>query len=96
MIIALVAVAIFETLMGMTRSYIFTHTSNRIDVILGARLFRHLFALPLRYFETRRIGDTTARVLELEKNSSVSDGHSAHDSHRCCIYVSLYCGNVLV
>lgn len=65
-VFGLVVIAIFEALMSVARSYIFTHTSSRIDVILGSRLFRHLFALPLRYFETRRVGDTTARVMELE------------------------------
>ncbi len=64
--IGLVTIAIFETAMGMARSYIFTHTTSRIDVMLGARLFRHLFSLPLRYFEVRRVGDTIARVRELE------------------------------
>lgn len=64
--IGLVTIAIFETVMGMARSYIFTHTTSRIDVMLGARLFRHLFSLPLRYFEVRRVGDTIARVRELE------------------------------
>jgi len=33
---------------------------------LGAQLFRHLLALPLAYFEARRVGDTVARVRELE------------------------------
>lgn len=65
--IAIIAVALFEMLLGIARSYIFTHTSSRIDVILGARLYKHLFSLPLRYFETRRVGDTTARMMELEK-----------------------------
>lgn len=63
---ALIVVAIFETLLAIAKNYIFTHTTSRIDVMLGARLFRHLFALPLRYFEMRRVGDTTARVRELE------------------------------
>ena len=31
---------------------------EEIDVILSCRLFRHLFSLLLRYFETRRVGDT--------------------------------------
>lgn len=66
-VFGLVAIALFETFMNITRNYIFTHTTSRIDVILSSRLFRHLFALPLRYFETRRVGDTTARVMELEK-----------------------------
>ena len=38
-----------------------------IDVGLGAQLFRHLLALPLAYFEARRVGDTVARVRELEQ-----------------------------
>ncbi len=64
--IGMVIVAFFEIIMTMARSYIFTHTTSRIDVTLSARLFNHLFSLPLRYFETRRIGDTTARVQALE------------------------------
>src|SRR6185312_4503784 len=32
----------------------------------GARLFRHLMSLPLTYFQTRRAGDSIARVRELE------------------------------
>jgi ATP-binding cassette, subfamily B, bacterial HlyB/CyaB len=41
-------------------------TTNRIDVKLGARLFRHLLALPVAYFQARRVGDSVARVRELE------------------------------
>ncbi len=63
----LVIISLFEGALGIARNYIFTHTTSRIDVILSSRLFRHLFALPLRYFETRRVGDTTARVMELER-----------------------------
>jgi subfamily B ATP-binding cassette protein HlyB/CyaB len=48
------------------RAYVLTHTTNRIDVILGSRLFAHLLRLPLAYFEARRVGDTVARVRELE------------------------------
>jgi subfamily B ATP-binding cassette protein HlyB/CyaB len=48
------------------RTYVFAHTTNRIDVELGARLYRHLIALPLAYFEARRVGDSVARVRELE------------------------------
>ncbi|MFZ1249086.1 MAG: type I secretion system permease/ATPase [Candidatus Saccharimonadales bacterium] len=64
--VALIAIALFETLMTFAKNYIFTQTTSKIDVILGARLFRHLFTLPLAYFETRRVGDTVARVRELE------------------------------
>ncbi|MCA7955789.1 type I secretion system permease/ATPase [Burkholderia seminalis] len=64
--IALFICSTFEVLLGGLRTYVFSHTTNRIDVELGARLFRHLFALPLSYFAARRVGDTVARVRELE------------------------------
>jgi ATP-binding cassette, subfamily B, bacterial HlyB/CyaB len=64
--VGLVTVSIFETLMGALRTYVFSHTTNRIDVELGARLFKHLIALPIAYFEARRAGDSVARVRELE------------------------------
>ncbi len=57
---------VFEVILGGLRTYLFAHTSNRIDVELGARLFRHLFALPMAYFQVRRVGDTVARVRELD------------------------------
>lgn len=45
--IALLVSSIFEILLTGLRNYVFSHTANRIDVELGARLFRHLLALPL-------------------------------------------------
>lgn len=66
LIIGLVTISIFETVLGILRTYVFSHTTNRIDVELGARLFRHLTALPIAYFQARRVGDSVARVRELE------------------------------
>jgi subfamily B ATP-binding cassette protein HlyB/CyaB len=66
LVIGLVVVVIFESLLGIVRNYVFSHTTSRIDVELGARLFHHLLALPLAYFQARRVGDSVARVRELE------------------------------
>jgi ATP-binding cassette, subfamily B, bacterial HlyB/CyaB len=66
LVLGLVTVSIFEALLGALRTYIFSHTTSRIDVELGARLFKHLVALPVAYFENRRAGDSVARVRELE------------------------------
>ena len=66
LVVGLVTIAIFETILGILRTYLFSHTTNRIDVELGARLFRHLLALPISYFQARRVGDLVARVRELE------------------------------
>ena len=64
--IGIAIVYIYELILGIAKNYVFTHTTNRIDVILSFRLFRHLFSLPMKYFEARRVGDTVARVRELD------------------------------
>src|SRR6202043_1389276 len=66
LVIGLLGISLFEAVLGTLRTYLFAHTTNRIDVELGARLFRHLMALPLAYFQARRVGDSVARVRELE------------------------------
>nr|WP_321903248.1 type I secretion system permease/ATPase [Burkholderia cenocepacia] len=64
--VALLVSGLFEILLTGVRNYVFAHTASRIDVELGAKLFRHLLTLPLAYFGMRRVGDTVARARELE------------------------------
>jgi len=66
LIVGMVSLGFFETILQFLRTYTLSHTTNRIDVELGRRLFHHLFRLPLAYFETRAAGQTVARVRELE------------------------------
>ena len=66
LVIGVVVVGLFDVILQYLRTYALTHTTNRIDVELGQRLFRHLLHLPLSYFETRAAGQTVARVRELE------------------------------
>ena len=66
LMIGLAIISFFEVALGGLRTYVFSQTTNRIDVELGARLFDHLMALPMGYFGSRRVGDSVARVRELE------------------------------
>ncbi|NOT12975.1 MAG: type I secretion system permease/ATPase [Methylococcaceae bacterium] len=74
--IGLILVMVFEVLLTTLRSYVFAHTTSRIDVELGARLFRHLLTLPLAYFQARRVGDSVARVRELENIRAFLTGNA--------------------
>jgi len=65
--IAFVIVAIFELMLNLLRNYIFAHTTSKIDAKLGAKLFHHLLALPVIYFEKRKVGNIIARVRELDQ-----------------------------
>jgi len=66
LVIGFAGVSLWETAFGWLRTKIHSETGQKIDVELGARLFRHLLALPLSYFEARRVGDTAMRVRQIE------------------------------
>ncbi len=74
--IGLVAANVFEALLSGIRTWVFAHTSSKMDVELGARLFRHLLALPMAYFQSRRVGDSVARIRELENIRSFLTGNA--------------------
>ena len=74
LVLGMVTLGLFETVLQFLRSYTLSHTTNRMDVELGRRLFHHLFHLPLAYFETRAAGQTVARMRELETIRSFLTG----------------------
>lgn len=74
--VGLLAIMLFESVLSGLRNYVFSHTTSRIDVELGSGLFRHLIYLPLAYFQARRVGDSVARVRELENIRSFLTGNA--------------------
>jgi subfamily B ATP-binding cassette protein HlyB/CyaB len=74
--IGLICATLFEATLTGIRTWVFAHTSSKIDVELGARLFRHLLSLPLAYFQSRRVGDSVARIRELENIRSFLTGNA--------------------
>lgn len=92
LVIGLLIITIFELIMGIAKNYVFSITTSKIDILLSAKLFNHLLRLPLRYFETRRIGDTVARVRELENIRRFLTGTpltSVLDSFFIIIYIAV-------
>ncbi len=71
---ALAVIGLFDVVLQYLRMYALSHTTNRMDVELGQRLFAHLLHLPMSYFETRAAGQTVARVRELETIRSFLTG----------------------
>lgn len=74
LVFAIIVVAVFEVLFSTLRTYLFSHTTNRVDVQLGSNLYKHLMRLPISYFGARRVGETVARVRELENVRSFLTG----------------------
>lgn len=69
-------IGLFQMVLGYLRTYIFTTLTNKVDVILGSKLYNHIVSLPIRYFESRRVGETVARVKELENIRQFISGSS--------------------
>lgn len=57
---------VFTALLGWVRQYLVLHTGNRVDAVLGATVFEHLFKLPVKYFEHRATGVIAARLHGVE------------------------------
>lgn len=57
---------LFTAAMTWARQYLILHTGNRIDAVLGSKVFTKLFSLPMRYFEKRPTGTLVARIQGIE------------------------------
>jgi len=64
--IALGIFMLFSAVMTWLRQYLVLHTGNRIDAVLGTQVFRHLFRLPMGYFQHRTTGVLVARIHGVE------------------------------
>ena len=64
--IGLAVFMVFSVLLTWVRQYLVLHTGNRVDAVLGAAVFEHLFKLPPRYFEHRPTGVIAARLRGVE------------------------------
>lgn len=57
---------VFSAVLSWVRQYAILHTGNRVDAVLGAQVFQHLFRLPVRYFQNRPTGVIAARLQGIE------------------------------
>ena len=76
MIIGMILIAVFQNWMTSLRSYIFNHTTNKIDVSLSSRMFKTITALPMKFFQKWQVGEVVSRVGELENLRSFLTGSS--------------------
>ena len=63
----LISMALAQALLSSLRTYLFSDTTNRIDLSLGGKIINHLLRLPSGYFSKRTVGETSSRISELEK-----------------------------
>jgi ATP-binding cassette, subfamily B, bacterial HlyB/CyaB len=66
-VLGLLLFGIWSVGMGAVRQYLLSYFSNRLDLTLVSGFIRHTLLLPLKFFESRRVGDIMTRVQENQK-----------------------------
>lgn len=66
LMVGMAVFTIFTAVLSWTRQYLILHTGNRVDAVLGAHVFDHLFKLPPQYFQRRPTGVVAARLQGVE------------------------------
>ena len=60
--VAMMMFVVFTSALSWIRQYLVLHTGQRIDAVLGSRVFERLLRLPLLYFQHRPTGVISARL----------------------------------
>lgn len=62
--LALLLFGLFRVAITGLRQYLLDHTANKVDLSLIVGFIQHTFRLPMRFFESRYVGDIVSRVQE--------------------------------
>lgn len=65
--VGLLLFSVWRTLLGAARQYLLDYLSNRIDLTLVSGFISHTLSLPIKFFESRHVGDILTRVQENQK-----------------------------
>ncbi|MEM9925010.1 MAG: peptidase domain-containing ABC transporter [Cyanobacteria bacterium P01_D01_bin.50] len=90
--LGMIVFGLFSIAMNGVRSYLLSHTANRISVSLLVGFIKHTFRLPLSYFESRYVGDIISRIKENQKIQSFLTGQTLSivlDMLTLVVYLSL-------
>ncbi len=74
LVVTLAVVGVFEVVIKGLRDYLFIHTTNRVDINLGLKLFEHLLRLPMSFFKSRQVGVIVTRIKELDNIRNLLTG----------------------
>jgi ATP-binding cassette subfamily B protein len=63
--VMLIGVSVLSNVLNLIRTFLFTDTTNRIDIATSGNILTQLFRLPLGYFDNRPVGEISTRLNEL-------------------------------
>jgi HlyB family type I secretion system ABC transporter len=90
--LGMIVFGLFSIAMNAVRTYLLSHTANRISISLLVGFIKHTFRLPLSYFESRYVGDIISRIQENQKIQGFLTGQALSivlDMLTLVVYLSL-------
>ncbi len=64
---ALLMLAIFEPVYGFLRSWVYSNLASKVNSELTSRLYQHLMALPVHFFQKNPTGTIISRIREMNQ-----------------------------
>jgi ATP-binding cassette subfamily B protein len=65
--IGVIALYLFQTLLGAFRSHMLIYMSQKLDINLILGYYSHVLALPMNFFGTRKVGEIISRFMDASK-----------------------------
>lgn len=73
--IAMILILVFKLAFNLIRSYVMLDLSRKFDLSLISCYMRHIVRLPMKFFETRQVGEILSRVNDATKiRNAISNG----------------------
>jgi ABC-type bacteriocin transporter len=72
--VGMLAVVGFRTVFNLLRQYLLAYAGRKIHLTLLGSYMRHLLRLPMRFFETRQLGDILSRLSEVSRLREAING----------------------
>ena len=86
-LVAQLVLAISQTAVGFIRSWIMLHTSTRVSISLISDFLIKLMKLPIRFFDTKLIGDLRQRIDDNQRIQSFLTGNLISMSFGIFIFI---------
>ncbi|MDA1138261.1 MAG: peptidase domain-containing ABC transporter [Planctomycetota bacterium] len=67
-------ITVLTILSSALRTYLMAHISNKMEMSMLGRFYRHILSLPVKFFEMRKVGDILARFEENNKIKELMTG----------------------
>lgn len=72
--LGMIILILFKSLLGIVNQYLLIYVARKIHLSLISKYLRHALHLPLKFFETKQVGDVLSRVNDATKVNQLISG----------------------